>query len=196
MNFTFLLISLSFGLLTSFLSMSLLCSLPIHEYLIILLSSIPFGSIPSFYRIRTAFSSSVPTISGTIISIPPSSIMISSTFLSPSIIIFPSLIKIPSLPFFYRLPEVHCESNPSISLPLAGPLPKSSIYGILRFISSSFFLSLRSLSSSVLSFTPIGIIIACRSCFRYFDLKKIIAFPPISHPNPSLISLFDTDQNH
>ena len=41
-------------------------------------------------------------------------------------------------PFYYWLPEVHCEANTSISLLLAGIVLKLSIYGILRFILTSF----------------------------------------------------------
>ena len=37
-------------------------------------------------------------------------------------IILPFLIKIPTFPFYYWLPEVHCEANTSISLFLAGLL--------------------------------------------------------------------------
>jgi len=54
-----------------------------------------------------------------------------------SIIAIPTGIKIPSFPFFYWLPEVHCEGNSSISLLLAGLLLKLGIFGILRFILSS-----------------------------------------------------------
>ena len=67
---------------------------------------------------------------------------------------------------------------------------KISIYGILRFILSSFFLALRFRSSFVLSFTLIGIILVSASCFRYYDLKKIIAFSSILHLNITLCALY------
>ena len=56
------------------------------------------------------------------------------------ILLIPFFIKIPSFPFFYWLPEVHCEVNTSTSLFLAGLLLKLGVFGILRFIFSSLFL--------------------------------------------------------
>jgi len=81
------------------------------------------------------------------------------------------------------LPEVHCEANSSISILLAGLLLKLGIFGIMRFILSSFFLSLRFLCSFVLSLLLIGIILISCSSYRYFDLKKMIAFSSILHLN-------------
>lgn len=49
-------------------------------------------------------------------------------------LIIPFLIKIPSFPFYYWLPEVHCEVNSSISLFLAGLLLKLGVYGILNYV--------------------------------------------------------------
>ena len=93
-------------------------------------------------------------------------------------------------PFYYWLPEVHCEANISISLLLAGLLLKLSLYGIIRFILSTFFISLRYLSSLIIVLTVIGILIITCSLFRYFDLKKIIALSSIIHLNTAFISLF------
>jgi NADH-quinone oxidoreductase subunit M len=93
-------------------------------------------------------------------------------------------------PFYYWLPEVHCEANTSISLLLAGLLLKLSIYGFIRFILNSFFITLRFLSSIIISLSLIGIVIITCSCFRYFDLKKIIALSSIIHLSTSFISIF------
>jgi len=87
------------------------------------------------------------------------------------------------------LPEVHCEANTSISLLLAGLLLKLGIFGIMRFILSSFFLPLRFLSSFILSISLIGIIFASCPSFRYYDLKKMIAFSSIIHLNLSFSSM-------
>ena len=94
----------------------------------------------------------------------------------------------PSFPFFYWLPEVHSESNSSISLLLAGLILKLSIYGLIRFILSTFYLSLQFLTTFLLIFTLLGVLIITCSCFRYFDLKKIIAFSSILHLNLVLVS--------
>jgi len=104
------------------------------------------------------------------------------------LIIIPILIKMPSFPFFYWLPEVHSESNSSISLLLAGLILKLSIYGLIRFILSTFYLSLQFLTTFLLIFTLLGVLIITCSCFRYFDLKKIIAFSSILHLNLVLVS--------
>jgi NADH:ubiquinone oxidoreductase subunit 4 (subunit M) len=103
------------------------------------------------------------------------------------LIIIPILIKMPSFPFFYWLPEVHSESNSSISLLLAGLILKLSIYGLIRFILSTFYLSLQFLTTFLLIFTLLGVLIITCSCFRYFDLKKIIAFSSILHLNLVLV---------
>jgi len=54
---------------------------------------------------------------------------------------------------------------------------------------STFFLSLHFLSSLLLTITLFGLLIITCSCFRYFDLKKIIAFSSILHLNLVLISM-------
>ena len=87
------------------------------------------------------------------------------------------------------MPEVHCEANSSISLILAGLLLKLGIFGIIRFILCSFFLPLKFLSSFILSILLIGIILASCSSFRYYDLKKMIAFSSIIHLNLAFCSL-------
>ena len=104
-------------------------------------------------------------------------------------------IKVPIFPFHIWLPEVHTETSTSGSVILAGILLKMGIYGLIRFVLSSFFLSLRLLSSFIISFTLIGIIITFSSCFRYFDLKKIIAFSSILHLNFSLISILSMNSS-
>ena len=59
----------------------------------------------------------------------------------------------------------------------------------MKFILTSFFLSLRMLSSFVISFTFIGIILAFNLCFINFDLKKIIAFSSILHLNHCFVCI-------
>ena len=105
------------------------------------------------------------------------------------LVITPLLIKLPSFPFFYWLPEVHSESNSSISLVLAGLILKLSIYGLARFLLSTFFLSLQFAAAFLLTFTVLGALVIACSCFRYFDLKKLIAFSSIMHLNLALASL-------
>ena len=67
---------------------------------------------------------------------------------------------------------------------------KLSLYGVIRFILSSFIISIRYLSSLIITTTLIGLLIITFSLFRYFDLKKIIALSSIIHLNTGLISLF------
>ena len=109
------------------------------------------------------------------------------------LIIIPILIKMPSFPSFYWLPEVHSECNSSISLLLAGLILKLSIYGLIRFILGTSYLSLQFSSSFLITFTVLGVLIITFSCFRYFDLKKIIAFSSILHLNLVLISCLSSN---
>ena len=104
-------------------------------------------------------------------------------------LILPFLIKIPTFPFYYRLPEVHSEANTSISLFLAALLLKLSIFGLIRSILCSYYLSLRFLSCVLIFITLTGIIIINRPYYRYFDLKKIIALSSILHLNLTFYSL-------
>ena len=121
-----------------------------------------------------------------------------SIYLFSLVIILPFLIKIPTFPFYYWLPEVHCEANTSISLFLAGLLLKLSIFGIIKSILCTFYLSLRFLSSILIYIILIGIVIINSSYFRYYDLKKIIALSSILHLNltfQSMLSLNSEGNN-
>jgi len=162
-----------------------------YESLIILLFFLLFLFTFFYYRIRSAFFLFLFSIFGSISFIISLLIVILSQLLiSYLFILFPFFIKIPSFPFFYWLPEIHCEVNSSISLFLAGLLLKLGVFGCLRIILSSFFLALRFLSSFVLSFSLMGVLIVSCSCFRFFDLKKIIAFSSILHLNLTLVSIY------
>ena len=158
-----------------------------YECLIILLFLLLFIFNNSFYRIRTAFYSFLFSILGSIHFILSLYYIIISISLFSLLIILPSLIKIPTFPFYYWLPEVHCEANISIPLFLAGLLLKLSIFGIIRFILSTFYLSFRFLSSIFIYTILLGIIIINGSYFRYYDLKKTIALSPILHLNLTFI---------
>ena len=93
-----------------------------------------------------------------------------------------------SFPLFYWLPEVHCEGNTSVSLVLAGLLLKLGVYGLVRFIMSSFFLTIRFLSAFFILLSLIGILIVSNCFFRYYDLKKIISFCSVLHLNLTFVS--------
>ena len=91
--------------------------------------------------------------------------------------------------YYYRLPEVHCEANTPIPLFLAGLLLKLSIFGLIRSILPSYYLSFRFLSSIITYITLTGIIIINPPYYRYLDLKKIIALSSILHLNLSFVVL-------
>ena len=188
-------ILLFFLLLLCFLLNSLIIFFICYECLIILSFFILFIFIASFYRIRTAFFSFLFSILGSINSILSLFYLVSSISLFSLLIILPFLIKIPSFPFYYWLPEVHCEANTSISLFLAGLLSKLSIFGIIRFILCTFYLSLRFLSSILIYIILIGIIIINCSYFRYYDLKKIIALSSILHLNLTFHSMLSLNSS-
>ena len=194
-SLSFLLLLLFILLFGSFVFKSIWLLFLVYELIIIILVLVLWIFLPTFYKIRTSFFFYVFTIVGTISFSISILLIISFEFLFCVIIIVPFIIKLPCFPVFYWLPEVHCESNTSISLLLAGIILKLSLFGLMRFIISSFFLSLRLLSSFIVSFTLVGIIIAFSSCFRYFDLKKIIAFSSILHLNFSLVSLLSMNSS-
>ena len=188
-------ILLFFLLLLCFLLNSLIIFFICYECLIILSFFILFIFIASFYRIRTAFFSFLFSILGSINSILSLFYLVSSISLFSLLIILPFLIKIPSFPFYYWLPEVHCEANTSISLFLAGLLLKLSIFGIIRFILCTFYLSLRYFSTILIYIILIGIIIINCSYFRYYDLKKIIALSSILHLNLTFHSMLSLNSS-
>lgn len=101
----------------------------------------------------------------------------------------PFIIKIPTFPFYYWLPEVHCEVNTSTSLFLAGLLLKLGIFGILRYIFNSIFIFILFISSCIYSICLIGIFIVLGCSYRCFDIKKIIGFSSILHLNIILMSI-------
>jgi len=186
---------LFFLLFLCFLFNSCYLSFIYHECLIILLSFILSIFIPFFYRIRTAFFSFLFSILGSIHSIYSLFHLIFSIPLFSLLIILPFPIKIPTFPFYYRLPEVHCEANTSIPLFLAGLLSKLSIFGLIRSILSTYYPSLRFLSSILIYITLTGIIIINRPYYRYFDLKKIIALSSILHLNSTFYSLLSSNSS-
>jgi len=166
--------------LLCFLLISLLLFFICYECLILLLFFILFLFIPSYYRIRTAFFFFLFSILGSISFILSLLIFILSEWLiSCLLIILIFFIKIPCFPFFYWLPEVHCEVNSSISLWLAGLLLKLGLFGILRFILCSFFLGCRFFCSFVLSISLIGVLIVACSCFFFFPLFSSIFLVPL-----------------
>jgi len=117
MNISFLLFYLFFVLILCFLLISLLLFFICYECLILLLFFILFLLIPTYYRIRTAFFFFLFSIFGSISFILSLLIFILSEWLISSLfILFIFFIKIPCFPFFYWLPEVHCEVDSSISL--------------------------------------------------------------------------------
>jgi len=115
----------------------------LFEFLIIILFILLLLFLQSYYWIRTSFFFFYYSIFGSLgflISLVLWILFSNSLFII--LLIIPILIKMPSFPFFYWLPEVHSESNSSISLLLAGLILKLSIYGLMRFILSTFYLSL------------------------------------------------------
>ena len=162
----------------------------LYETLIVLLFFILFPTLPSHYRIRTAFSLSISSLAGSVSFITSLvTLLLSDRLPNSLLILLPFHIKIPCLPLLHWLLEVHCEVNSSISLYSAGSLSKLGLSGCIRFILSSFFIPFSSLVFFVVPWSIYGVIIVPGSIFRYHDLKKIIAFPSILHSNLTPISI-------
>lgn len=162
----------------------------LFELLVVVLFVLLLLFLHSYYWIRTSFFFFYYSLAGSLSFV--LAIALWTTFAScllVTLVIIPLLVKLPAFPFFYWLPEVHSESNSSISLLLAGLILKLSIYGLIRFTLSTFYLPLQFFLPVLLSCTLFGLLIVACSCFRYFDLKKIIAFSSILHLNLSFASL-------
>ena len=71
---------------------------------------------------------------------------------------------------------MHSESSTSVSLVLAGVILKISIYGVLRFVVSSYVIVMRYISVVVGAVVSVGVVLVVVSICRYVDIKKIIAF--------------------
>ena len=76
----------------------------------------------------------------------------------------------PSFPFYYWLPEVHSESNSSISLLLAGLILKLSIYALIRFIFINSIILLVSVACLI------GIIIDRHMLLKFFPFYETFFF--------------------
>jgi NADH:ubiquinone oxidoreductase subunit 4 (subunit M) len=138
MNYSLIFFLIFFDLFLCFVLRDWLSFFICYESLILLLFFLLFLFTFSYYRIRSAFFLFLFSIFGSITFIISLLIVILSQLLISSLfILFPFFIKIPSFPFFYWLPEIHCEVNSSISLFLAGLLLKLGVFFI--FVCSFFF---------------------------------------------------------
>lgn len=159
-----------------------------YEFIIVLLFIVLIIFIPSYYRIRTSLFFFIFSIIGSFIFI-ISIIYCLFYSLFSFILIIMFIIKLPSFPFYYWLPEVHCEGNTSLSIILAGLILKLSLFGIIRFIIIYYLLCIRTSFIINLFVILIGLLIIICSYFRYYDLKKTIALSSILHLNLVLYSL-------
>lgn len=192
-----------------------------YELLVIIFFFLLLFVIVSFYRIRTSFYFFLYSLFGSFVFIFSNVGYLlssfSSLFLSSSslfgfksllalssftlslfsfcfIIMF--LIKLPCFPFFYWLPEVHCEASTALSLFLAALLLKLGIYGLLRFvIPSLFYTFLFYFSSLLLLLLLVGILLSICSSFRFIDFKKLIAFSSILHLQICFTSLLSLNSS-
>jgi len=78
---------------------------------------------------------------------------------------------------------VHCEANSAVSFWLAGLFLKVSLFGFIRFFFAWFrigwmFMMALWLGLAVLTFCLVGMI-----GFRFYEVKKIIAFASVGHMN-------------
>jgi len=146
-------------------------------------------SLFSYYRIRTSLYYYCISLFGNLFYLIGLILLLFTLFIYILFISIPFLIKIPCFPFYYWLPEVHCEANTSISLLLAGLLLKLSLFGLVRLLISSFINVIRLLCNYYINSTLIGLSFISFSFYRFIDLKKIIAFSSIIHLNIILIAI-------
>jgi len=179
------------GIIVGFSIGNMIIFFMIYESLIIGLFIVILLFIPSNYRIRTSYYLIVFSMIGSIgLMIGLVSLLISDIYFCALFLFLPFYIKLPMFPFFYWLPEVHAESSTSASLYLAGLLLKIGLYGIFRFIMTTFYIGLGFIIGIVFMLSIIGMLISSLTCYRLFDMKKIIAYCSILHLNLGMSSLF------
>ena len=192
--FSFIFLSLFLLFILSFICSSILLFFIIFESLVIFTFILSLLFCISYYKIRTCFYLYCLSLIGCLyMFIYICLIIIFYYYLFFILCLFlfiPFFIKIPSFPWFFWLPELHCEVNISISLFLAGCLLKLGIYGILRFIYNMMFIWLNFCICLVLIVSLLGSFIVLGCIIRCIDIKKIIGYSSIIHLTFNLMVLF------
>ena len=99
-------------------------------------------------------------------------------------------IKVPIFPFHHWLTIVHSEASTSLSLVLAALILKLGIYAILRYILSSYYISISYYLSLLFSSSIVGIILPFLDLLIRLDYKILIALSSIMHMNMTSAALF------
>src|SRR5205823_14805206 len=90
-------------------------------------------------------------------------------------------IKVPLFPLHTWLPDAHVEAPTGGSVILAGVLLKMGTYGFLRFALPLFPLAAQAAAPLLVALPVAGIACGARVATVQPDLKKLVAYPSVSH---------------
>src|SRR6202030_2167483 len=103
-------------------------------------------------------------------------------------------VKVPLFPFHTWLPDAHVEAPTAGSVLLAGVLLKMGTYGMLRFNLGLFPEQARQNAPWIMTLALIGIIYGGLVAMVEANIKKFVAFPPVSHLGFGVPGLFSFSQ--
>ena len=104
-------------------------------------------------------------------------------------------VKIPMVPFHIWLPEAHVEAPTAGSMILAGLLLKLGYYGFVRFFLIMFPEANLFFNPMISSLCILGCLYGALLALSQVDVKKIIAYPSVSHMNLCVLGVFSFDLN-
>jgi NADH:ubiquinone oxidoreductase subunit 4 (subunit M) len=93
------------------------------------------------------------------------------------------------------LPEAHVEAPTAGSMILAGLLLKLGYYGFVRFFLTMFPEANLFFNPLISSLCILGCIYGALLALSQVDIKKIIAYPSVSHMNLCVLGVFSFDIN-
>lgn len=102
-------------------------------------------------------------------------------------------VKLPIFPFHTWLPDACAEGSTATNVILAGLLPTTAAYGMIRYLFSLFPEATREFAPVAMTLAVIGILYGAILAFSQTDLMRLIAYASISHLGFVLLAIFAGD---
>src|SRR5258708_23408580 len=99
-------------------------------------------------------------------------------------------VKVRVVPLHTWLPDAHTEAPTAGSVILAGLLLKTGAYGLMRFVIPLFPHAAHEFTPVALALAVIGIVYGAVMAFSQTDLKRLVAYPSVSHLGFVLLGIF------